>query len=84
MSKSWISPPHEVKLRQFFLSFLFLGFYGIFLHQHCRNFLLLEQENISCMEECQIPVWARDKMFRHQQGALSILISVIFQRRASF
>jgi hypothetical protein len=23
MSKSWISPPHEVKLRQFFLSFYF-------------------------------------------------------------
>jgi hypothetical protein len=25
-------------------------------------------EDISGMEECNIPVWARDKMFRHQQG----------------
>jgi hypothetical protein len=25
-------------------------------------------EDISSMEECKIPVRARDKMFRHQQG----------------
>ncbi len=49
-----------------------------------QNVLLLEQEDNSCMEECQIPVWARDKMFRHQQGALSILRSVIFRGRSSF
>jgi hypothetical protein len=28
---------------------------------------------ISGMEECKIPAWARDKMFRHKQGAFSFL-----------
>jgi hypothetical protein len=28
-------------------------------------------EDISGMEECKIPSWARDKMFRCQQGAFS-------------
>ncbi len=49
-----------------------------------QNVLLLKQEDISCMEECQIPVWARYKMFGHQQRVFSIPRSVIFQRRASF
>ncbi len=26
----------------------------------------------SGMEECKIPAWAKDKMFRHQQGAFSV------------
>jgi len=25
------------------------------------------------MEECKIPAWARDKMFRHQQATFSFL-----------
>jgi hypothetical protein len=29
-------------------------------------------------------VWARDKRFRHQQGAFSIPRTAIFQRKASF
>jgi hypothetical protein len=28
-------------------------------------------EEISNMEECKIPAWARDKMFRQQQGLFS-------------
>jgi hypothetical protein len=35
--------------------------------------LLQRTEDISSMEECKIPVWARGKMFRHQQGAFSFL-----------
>ncbi len=28
-------------------------------------------EGISGMEKCKIPAWARDKIFRHEQGAFS-------------
>jgi hypothetical protein len=29
-------------------------------------------EDISDTEECKKPAWAKDKMFRHQQGAFLI------------
>jgi hypothetical protein len=34
-----------------------------------EKFLLQRPEDISSMEECKIPLWARGKMFQHQQGA---------------
>ncbi len=40
---------------------------------------------ISGMEECKIPAWARDKMFRnYKQRAFFIPKTAIFQKRASF
>jgi hypothetical protein len=40
--------------------------------------VLIQRPDIYRMEECKIPVWGRDKMFRLQRGA------AFFQRRASF
>jgi hypothetical protein len=34
-----------------------------------QKVLLMKQEDISGMEECQIPVWASYIMFQHQWGA---------------
>jgi len=36
------------------------------------------------MEECKIPVWARDKMFQPQKGGFPIPRTAIFHRRGSF
>jgi len=57
-----------------------MGFYS----SRTAKTRILRPEDISCTEECKIPVWARGKMFQPQQGSFSIHRTALFQRRASF
>jgi len=45
---------------------------------------LLRPEDISCMEECKIQVWEREKKCQPQQGSFPIPRTANFQRRALF
>jgi hypothetical protein len=84
MSKSWISPPHEVNLRQFFLSFLFWGFYRIVLHQNGRMSCSWSRKTFPASRNAKYQYGRGTKCSGTNKWAFSIPRSVIFQRRASF